>query len=190
MDDDDTRRGRPSVHKKFGEATAILAGDALQSIAFEILAKPETHSDPNVRTKLISDLAQAAGWSGMAGGQELDIGAEINNVEKMSAMKTGTLIRFSVLSGATLGHAQKDDRLALARYGEKLGLAFQLSDDLLDAEKDSAAGKKTFVTLFGLAAARRRLELATQEAVQALTRFGAPATSLREAAEFMLRRTE
>lgn len=180
MDDDDMRRGKPTVHKVFGEATAILVGDALQALAFEIAACEDI--------ELVRELARAAGSVGMAGGQQLDLDTEAD-VERMSELKTGALIRFSVLSGAILGNASEDDRVALGTYGEQLGIAFQISDDILDAGKDAANGKNTFVTSFGLAGAKNKLEHSTNEALRALDHFGSRAAGLREAAEFMLRRT-
>ncbi|HEV3245387.1 MAG TPA: polyprenyl synthetase family protein [Candidatus Paceibacterota bacterium] len=189
MDDDDMRRGKPTVHKKFGEATAILAGDALQSLAFELLAGDETHPDLGVRTELILGLAQAAGSNGMAGGQELDL-ETTPDVEQMSAMKTGALIRFSVVSGAILGKAAHQEKTALGMYGSELGLAFQISDDLLDVGKDAAAQKKTFVTAYGVARAREKLRSAVQNATQALDVFGPRGQQLRDAAQFMVHRVQ
>jgi len=189
MDDDDMRRGKPTVHKVFGEATAILAGDALLTLAFEILANPGTHPDANIRAVLSLGLARAAGHAGMAGGQQLDMETAID-VEKISALKTGELIRFSVLCGAILGNASADEKLALARYGEQLGLAFQVSDDVLDAGKDAAIGKRTFVTTLGIIGARERLDSAVRGAIHALECFGERAEALNEAAEFMRQRVE
>jgi len=189
MDNDDMRRGKASAHKKFDEATAILAGDALQSLAFEILAKPETHSDASVRTELIVGLAQAAGRVGMAGGQQLDMDTT-SDIAEMAAMKTGALIRFSVLAGATLAGASEQDRRALEAYAQHLGLAFQFSDDLLDAEKDSASGKRTFATISGIPSTKEKLGHEVQEATKALEPFGTRAQSLCEAAAFMTRRTK
>lgn len=180
MDDDDMRRGKSTVHKIFGEATAILAGDALQSLAFEILAGESL--------ELVRGLAQAAGWSGMAGGQQLDL-ETVSDVEQMSAMKTGALIRFAAETGAILANAGLEDRGAISAFGRQVGLAFQISDDLLDADKDAASDKKTFVTTLGVQAARKQLEAATNGALQTLDRFGARAENLRDAARFMLTRT-
>ena len=189
MDNDDMRRGKPSVHKKFDEATAILAGDALQSLAFEMLAKSETHPDAGVRTELIVGLARAAGHAGMAGGQQLDLNTA-SNIENVAAMKTGALIRFSVSAGAMLAKATEQDRRALETYAQHLGLAFQLSDDLLDAEKDSATGKRTFATTLGIPGTKEKLMHETQEAVKALGPFGARGKNLQGAATFMAKRTK
>jgi len=189
MDNDDMRRGKPSVHKKFDEATAILAGDALQSLAFEILANSETHPDANIRTELILGLARAAGRAGMAGGQQLDLDTA-SNIENMAAMKTGALIRFSVLAGAILGHANEQGRRPLETFSKHLGLAFQLSDDLLDAEKDSTSGKRTFATTLGIQNTKQKLGSETQEAIKALEQFGARAQTLQAAAAFMTRRAK
>jgi farnesyl diphosphate synthase len=204
MDNDELRRGRPTVHKVFDEATAILAGDGLLTLAFEILGQPETHADPEVRSELVLGLAQASGWEGMAGGQQLDLEAENNaldmaGVERIQALKTGALIRFAAEAGAILARASAKDRRAVVTYAEKLGLAFQIADDLLDAEgdvtsvgkatgKDAAAGKATFVSLLGIAAARRKLAHLEAEAIAALEPFGSRANVLREAARFMSRR--
>jgi farnesyl diphosphate synthase len=204
MDNDDLRRGRPTVHKAFDEATAILAGDGLLTFAFEILGHPDTHPDPAVRCELVLGLARAAGWQGMAGGQQLDLEAEgvtqdMHGVERIQALKTGALIRFAVDAGAILAQARYEDRHAVVSYAEKLGLAFQIADDLLDAQgdaavlgkataKDAVAGKATFVSLLGVATARAKLELLEGEAVAALDPLGARAAMLREAARFVMRR--
>ena len=204
MDDDDFRRGRATVHKAFNEATAILAGDGLLTLAFDILSRLETHPDPNVRLQLVAGLACAAGWEGMVGGQQLDLEAEqspqdIEGVARIQALKTGALIRFAAEAGAMLGRARSEDRRPLAVYAEKLGLAFQIADDILDAVgdptivgkatgKDAAAGKATFVSLLGLAGARTRLASLEAEAIAALSPFGARAALLQEAARFVARR--
>lgn len=180
MDDDDMRRGKPSVHKKFDEATAILAGDALQSLAFETMSR--------AGTELVREFAAAIGWAGMAGGQQLDLQTS-PDVERMSAMKTGALVTFSVVSGAVMANNSNDQRAALVTYGSELGRAFQISDDLLDAGKDSAVGKRTFVTTFGMQEAKRMLEASASKAIRALELFGQRAVALREAAEYMRRRT-
>jgi len=179
MDNDDMRRGKPSVHKQFGEATAILAGDALQSLAFEMLA--------GEKTELTLELARAIGRSGMAGGQQLDLDATAD-IERVAALKTGALIHFSVLSGAILSGAEPEDRHALDVYAQHLGLAFQLSDDILDAAKDAAAGKRTLVTTLGIPGAKDRLEQEARDGGKALERFGARARTLQDAAAFMARR--
>ncbi len=204
MDDDDLRRGRPTVHKAFDEATAILAGDGLLTFAFEILGRPDTHPDAAVRSELVLGLARAAGWEGMAGGQQLDLEAEdvaqdMAGVERIQALKTGALIGFAAEAGAILAGAGASDRRAVVIYAEKLGLAFQIADDLLDAEgdaaavgkatgKDAAAGKATFVSLLGVPAARRKLARLEAEAIAALQPFGARAAVLQEAARFVSRR--
>ena len=204
MDDDDLRRGRPTVHKAFDEATAILAGDGLLTFAFEILAMPETHADAAIRTELVLGLARASGWEGMAGGQQLDLEAEKvrqgqSGVERIQALKTGALIRFAAEAGPILASARASERRAVVTYAEKLGLAFQVSDDLLDVEgdaksvgkatgKDAEAGKATFVSLLGVAGARRKLEQLEAEAIAALQPFGPRAAALMDAARFMSRR--
>ena len=164
MDDDDLRRGKPTTHRQFDEATAILAGDALQALAFEVLAHEDTHGDPMVRAHLVADLAKAAGAHGMVGGQMLDILAEtapdmsIGAITRLQRLKTGALISFSCTAGAVLGKASEPMRMALQAYAHDLGLAFQIVDDLLDVEgspeevgkatgKDAAAGKATFVSI-------------------------------------------
>ena len=206
MDDDDLRRGRPTVHKAFDEATAILAGDGLLTIAFEILARPDTHPDASVRAHLVLALAQAAGASGMAGGQMLDLAAEgkaldLAGVKRIQALKTGALIGFCGAAGAILGKASGSDRAALAAYTSALGLAFQIKDDLLDAEGDAAAlgkriakdagrGKATFVAVLGLEPARRELCALEQDAVAALKPFGAGNATLCEIARWNTRRTK
>jgi farnesyl diphosphate synthase len=204
MDDDDLRRGRATVHKAFDEATAILAGDGLLTLAFEILSRPDTHADPSVRLELVTHLARASGWEGMAGGQQLDLEAEdmpqdMLGVTRIQALKTGALIRFSAEAGAMLARAAPDARRPIAAFAEKLGLAFQIADDLLDAVgdpaivgkatgKDAAAGKATFVSLLGVTSARAKLASLEAEAIAALAPFGARAAALREAARFVARR--
>jgi farnesyl diphosphate synthase len=206
MDDDDLRRGRPTVHKAFDEWTAILAGDALLTLAFEILAASSVHPDASVRTELITGLAKASGAAGMVGGQGLDLGAEklgqpaqpdARYIERLQTMKTGALLRFSCEAGAILGRATEGQRQALARYGTAIGLAFQIADDLLDLEGDAVqvgkavgkdAGKATLHAASGAAAARARLAALEAEAVAALAVFGPPADTLREAAAFVVRR--
>jgi farnesyl diphosphate synthase len=206
MDDDDMRRGRPTVHKAFDEATAILAGDSLLTLAFEIMASPRTHPDPDVRASLVLGLAQASGWAGMAGGQMLDLEAETaaeplgeEEIRRLQSMKTGALITFACEAGAMLGKAALGDRAALKRYGELLGRAFQLADDLLDVEgdaalmgkacaKDAEAGKATLVSLMGVRAAREMLQALEAEAIASLTAFGARAETLIAAARFVAHR--
>src|SRR5215203_1092898 len=210
MDNDDLRRGRPTAHKAFDEATAILAGDGLLTFAFDILCRPETHSEAEVRLKLVSALARAAGLGGMVGGQMLDLAAEgrfdaspprlgEQEVKVLQAMKTGALLRFGCLAGAILGKAEQSQWKALERYGSALGEAFQIADDLLDLEgdpatvgkatgKDAAAHKATLVGVLGPAAARRRLESLVTEAQSALSPFGGHADVLKAAAQFVATR--
>jgi farnesyl diphosphate synthase len=204
MDDDDLRRGRATVHRAFDEATAILAGDGLLTLAFEILSRPDTHLDPGVRLELVQGLARAAGWEGMAGGQQLDLEAEgrsldLNGVTRVQSLKTGALIGFAAEAGAILGRADSAARQALVAYAERLGLAFQIADDLLDAVGDAAVvgkatgkdgkqGKATFISLLGIEAARARLVALEREAIAALKPFGARAAVLKEAASFVARR--
>ena len=206
MDDDDLRRGKPSCHKQFDEATAILAGDALQALAFEVLAHEETHGDPAVRTALITELARAAGAQGMVGGQMLDLLAETQGTEmsigaitRLQRLKTGALISFSCTAGAILGKAADPQRHALAAYAHDLGLAFQIVDDLLDVEgsaeelgktpgKDVAAGKATFVSILGLERARMQANALAKQAAAHLDSFGDAANLLRQATEFVVAR--
>lgn len=206
MDNDELRRGQPTVWKAYGEATAILVGDALQALAFEALADPAAHPSATVRTKLIATLAIASGAPGMVGGQFLDLAAadaavapDEVSVARLQAMKTGALIRAACTMGASLGEAAERQSKALTRYGEALGLAFQISDDLLDAEgtaatvgkatgKDEAAGKATLVSLLGSARARATLDATVTEAIDALAPFAEKAECLRDAARFMGRR--
>ena len=170
MDNDDLRRGKPTVHRAFDEATAILAGDCLHALAFEVLADPATHADPFVRVELVTELARAAGPVGMAGGQMMDLIAEqssfdLATVTRCQALKTGALISWAVEAGAILGRVPPEGRTGLRGYARDIGLAFQIADDLLDAEgdeeaagkklrKDADAGKETFLTLLGPERAR------------------------------------
>ncbi len=204
MDDDALRRGQPTVHLAFNEATAILAGDGLLTLAFEILATPQTHSDSAVRGELILGLARAAGWAGMAGGQSLDLEAEgkvlrVEEIRRLQSLKTGALIQYACVAGAILGRADGGDWSALETYGRVLGQAFQLADDLLDVTgdsgklgkktgKDGEAGKATLVSALGLDQARAELERLESEAIASLERFGSRAEILREAARFVSRR--
>jgi farnesyl diphosphate synthase len=201
MDDDDLRRGRPTVHKAFDEATAILVGDALQSLAFAILADPATDPDTRVRAELVLGLANAAGAAGMAGGQMLDLTAESRaldeaEVAEMQAMKTGALFRYAAEAGAILGRAKEAERMALVRYGAALGAAFQLADDLIDVTgdaatagkataKDAGMGKATLVALRGVDGARARLGEEVAAAVAELAPFGSRAAVLVELARFV-----
>jgi len=204
MDDDDVRRGRPTVHKAFDDATAILAGDALLTLAFEILADPETHPDPKVRSSLVLGLARSAGGAGMAGGQMIDLeapGKELSEAQilRLQSMKTGALIRFACEAGGILADSDPAQRHALLDYGRALGLAFQLADDLLDVEGDAAlmgkavakdgdAGKATLVGLIGVAEARERLDAMVAQASDALAPFGDRAETLIAAAHFVANR--
>jgi farnesyl diphosphate synthase len=205
MDNDELRRGQPTAHRKFDEATAILAGDGLLTFAFDILSRGETHADPAVRIALVHALARAAGLGGMAGGQMLDLAAEgrfgalkhgANDVRMLQAMKTGALLRFACEAGGILGGATGQQRDALERYGAAVGEAFQIADDLLDIEgdpslvgkstgKDLAAGKATFVTVLGITGAKERLQHLVAEAEAALAPFGAAAATLIEGARFV-----
>ncbi len=211
MDDDDLRRGRPTTHKAFDDATAILAGDGLLTFAFDILSRPETHPDAEVRLKLVSALARAAGLGGMVGGQMLDLAAEgrfdrsppalgEREVKTLQAMKTGALLRYGCVAGAILGKAGAGKLNALERYGSALGEAFQIADDLLDLEgdpatvgkatgKDAAAHKATLVGVLGAAPAERRLEALVAEAQAALSPFGGNADVLKAAARFVATRS-
>ncbi|TVR99450.1 MAG: polyprenyl synthetase family protein [Rhodospirillales bacterium] len=204
MDDDELRRGLPTVHVKFGEATAILAGDALLTLAFEVLAQPATHSDPRVRSDLVVELARAAGAEGMVGGQMLDLLAEHHRlseqeVTRLQRLKTGALIGFACISGAILGKASDSARAALHAYAHDLGLAFQIVDDLLDVEgdpsevgkntgKDEAAGKATFVTLLGPERARHQSAMLAEQAIRHLDMFSDDADPLRGLARFVVNR--
>ena len=204
MDNDDLRRGRPTAHKAFDEATAILAGDGLLTLAFEILASPDTHPNPAVRADLGLALARASGVSGMAGGQMYDLEAPGKtlgeaDIRLLQAMKTGALITFGCVAGGILGEASAGDIAALRAYGDALGAAFQLADDILDVEgdaalvgkatgKDTEAGKGTLVSLFGIDAARVKLAELKAEALAALAPFKPRDEVLAEAAEFVVAR--
>ena len=205
MDNDELRRGQPTAHRKFDEATAILAGDGLLTFAFDILSRPETHAEPAVRIELVGALARAAGLGGMAGGQMLDLAAEgrfgaqkhgAGDVRLLQAMKTGALLRFGCEAGGILAAAAKPQRSALDRYGSAVGEAFQIADDLLDIEgdpalvgkqtgKDAAAGKATFVSVLGVDGAKARLRELVGEAEAALAPFGQSAAILIEGAHFV-----
>jgi len=204
MDDDDLRRGQPTVHKVFDEATAILAGDALLTLAFELLVNPACHGDAAVRNELVSMLAKASGGSGMIGGQMLDIAAESSEPDEaqirlLQSMKTGALIRFACEAAAVLGGADEQQRKALISYGEKTGLAFQLADDLLDVTsdsdamgkatgKDEAAGKGTLVGALGVEKAQVLLNETVAGAIAELEGFGPEADVSRETARFIAER--
>ncbi|HXY59516.1 MAG TPA: farnesyl diphosphate synthase [Methylocystis sp.] len=208
MDDDDLRRGRPTTHKAFDEATAILAGDGLLTYAFDVIADPATHESPLARAALTLALARASGLGGMVGGQALDLAAETAaapltqpEILTLQAMKTGALLRFAVDAGAILAQAAPEEAAALSRYGAALGAAFQIADDILDAEGDTAAlgkragkdaerGKATLVGLLGLKGAKSRRDALVEEAVGALERFGDEAAILQEAARFVALRNK
>lgn len=204
MDNSDLRRGQLTTHKQFDEATAILAGDALLTYAFEVLADRETHEDPHVRCNLVTALAKASGANGMVGGQMLDLIAEttqldIGAITRLQRLKTGELIAFSAEAGAILGKASTQQRGALRAYAHDLGLAFQIIDDLLDAEgseektgksvgRDQKAGKATFVSILGAERARAQAHLLAQQAARHLNMFEGRATHLQQVAKFVVER--
>lgn len=212
MDNSDLRRGRRTTHKEFDEATAILAGDGLLTKSFEILAHPDTHPKADVRANLVLALAQTSGMHGMVGGQMIDLQSEnaqknnaravsltIDEITYLQDLKTGAIISFSAEAGAIMGEASMEDRQALATYAKALGLAFQIVDDLLDAEGDASmtgkpvgadanAGKATFVSLLGLEGARRHAQLKGSEARHSLDRFGERAAPLHGMVDFVLNR--
>ena len=204
MDDDDLRRGKATLHRAFEESTAILAGDSLHALAFEILADEATHEDPFVRADLVVELARAAGPAGMAGGQMMDLkagemGLDLPAVTRLQQLKTGALIGWCVEAGAIMGRAPADGRTGLRGYARDVGLAFQIADDLIDHEgheekagkrvgKDRAAGKQTFVSLLGPERARRQADLLVEQAVSHLHGFGADADLLRAVARFAVER--
>ena len=204
MDDDDLRRGKPTLHKAYDEATAILAGDSLHALAFEILAGEATHEDPFVRAELVASLAAAAGPAGMAGGQMMDLAADggsldLAAVTRLQQLKTGALIGFCLEAGAIMGRVPAEGRSRLRGYARDVGLAFQIADDLLDEEgeeaktgkkvgKDRAKGKETFVSLLGRDRARRQAELLVSQAVEYLLTYGAEADLLRAIARFAIER--
>lgn len=211
MDDDDMRRGRPTVHRAFDEATAILAGDALQALAFDLLARPSSHPDPSVRADLVLQLARAAGLGGMVGGQMLDLAAEgrfadgrplaldAPAIERLQMMKTGVLIRAACTMAARFGGADPDTTAAIERYGSAVGLSFQLADDILDATgdaavlgkaaaKDAAAGKGTLVSLLGLERASAMRDGLAETAKRALAGLGPAADRLADLADFVAQR--
>jgi farnesyl diphosphate synthase len=204
MDDDDLRRGKPALHRAYDEATAILAGDSLHALAFEILADEATHEDPFVRSELVAELAAAAGPSGMAGGQMMDLAAaggslDLTAVTRLQQLKTGALIGFCLEAGAIMGRVPPEGRTKLRGYARDVGLAFQIADDLLDEEgeeaktgkkvgKDRAKGKETFVSLLGRARARQQAALLVQQASEYLQSYGSEADLLRAIARFAVER--
>jgi farnesyl diphosphate synthase len=206
LDNSDLRRGRPTLHKAYDDATAILAGDALLTIAFDIITRDEIHSEPTVRLLLTRALARAAGVGGMAGGQMLDLAGEGRfgdrepvDVARLQQMKTGALLRFGCIAGAILGQASQSEYKALDDFGRALGEAFQIADDLLDVESDAATlgkpagadaelGKTTFVTQLGIEGARRRVRDLLARGDAALSTFGSRGDVLRAAAHFVAER--
>jgi farnesyl diphosphate synthase len=204
MDDDDLRRGKPTLHKAYDEATAILAGASLHALAFQILADEATHEDPFVRADLVSELAAAAGPSGMAGGQMMDLAAagaslDLAAVTRLQQLKTGALIGFCLEAGAIMGRVPPEGRTKLRGYARDVGLAFQIADDLLDVEgeeaktgkkvgKDRAKGKETFVSLLGRERARQQADLLVGQATEYLQSYGAEADLLRAIARFAIER--
>lgn len=204
MDDDEVRHGKPTVHKAWDEATAVLCGDSLHALAFEILADPATHPDPFVRIELTQELARASGPAGMAGGQMMDLVAEtrvydLPTITRLQQLKTGALIAFCVEAGAILGRLPVEGRAPLRAYARDIGLAFQIADDILDVEgdaqamgkaarKDEAAGKATFLTLMGLERARAQAHLLVDQAIAHLHNFGAEADLLRAIARYVIER--
>ena len=204
MDDDDLRRGKPTLHRAFDEATAILAGDALHALAFELLADEATHEDPFVRAELVLELARAAGAAGMAGGQMMDLTAggmapDLNGVTRLQQLKTGALIGWCLEAAAIMARLPADNRTALRGFARDLGLAFQIADDLIDHEgseeragkrvgKDRDAGKETFVSLLGASRARQQAELLVAQAIDHLRGYGEEADLLRAIARFAVDR--
>ena len=204
MDDDDMRRGKPTVHKAFDEAAAILAGDALHALAFEVLADPATHADPFVRAELCLELARASGPSGMAGGQMMDLMAggsdmDLATVTRLQQLKTGALFGFCLEAGAIMGRVPPEGRTHLRGYARNIGLAFQIADDLIDAEgsaeaagkkvgKDAAAGKATFVAHLGVERARAQAQLLVSQAIEHLDGYGPEADLLRAVARYIVDR--
>jgi farnesyl diphosphate synthase len=204
MDDDEMRRGKLTVHRAFDEATAVLAGDALLAIAFEILSSPDTHPNPQIRTELIGELARAVGAYGMAGGQMLDLlpladTIDLEAIIRLQRLKTGALIGWSVEAGGILGTASPELRISLRGYAHCLGLAFQIADDLLDhhgdeaivgkrLRKDAGQGKQNFVTVLGAQRARRQAELLIEQSIEHLRDFGQKAELLIAVARFAIDR--
>ena len=206
MDNDSLRRGLPTTHKKYNEATAILAGDSLLTLSFEILSDSLTHNDPKIRCDLINELAEASGARGMVAGQMMDLEAEnkklsIGVITRIQRLKTGALIAFSCNSGAILGRAEKKQKFALQGYAHDIGLAYQIRDDLLDVtsttkklgkktNKDKKAGKKNFVSILGKDRAKKQLEFLANQAIKHLESFDDKANMLREVARFIVERNK
>jgi len=204
MDNDDMRRGKPSCHIAFGETTALLAGDALLTRAFDVLADEKTHSDPVVRCQLVIELARAAGMNGMIGGQQLDMMAadvdmDLVEITRLQQMKTGRLISYACEAGAIMGKAPYNERQILLAYAKDIGLAFQIADDILDVEssaevmgknvrKDVDASKATFVSFLGLDEAKKQARTLVEQAVSYLDIFDARADMLRDLARFVVER--
>jgi len=204
MDDDDLRHGKPTVHRAFDEATAVLAGDSLLAFAFEVLADPATSADPFTRIELVQALGGASGFQGMAGGQMMDLAAETSDfdlptITRLQQLKTGALLAAAVEMGAILGHIPVEGRLHLHGYARDIGLAFQIADDLIDLEgdeavagkavgKDAAAGKQTFVSLLGAERAREQAQLLVEQAVAHLAHYGREADLLRAIARYIIER--
>ncbi|KUO56136.1 MAG: farnesyl-diphosphate synthase [Sphingomonadales bacterium BRH_c3] len=204
MDDDDLRRGKPTVHVQFGEATAVLAGDSLHALAFEILADPDTSADPFVRVELLATLGKASGMDGMAGGQMMDMMADaeeydLHAITRLQQLKTGALLAASVEMGAIMGHVPPAGRVHLRNYARDIGLAFQIADDLLDYEgdeakagkalrKDEVQGKQTFVTLMGARKAREQARALVDQAIGHLAGHGGDAKMLKAIARYIVER--
>jgi len=204
MDDDDLRHGKPTVHKSFDEATAVLAGDSLHALAFELLAAPETSTDPFIRSEMVAALALASGHNGMAGGQMMDMAAsaatfDLRTITRLQQLKTGALLGAAVELGAILGRVPEEGRAHLRAYARDVGLAFQIADDLLDAEgdealagkalrKDEEQGKATFVSLMGVDKAREQARALSEQAVGHLGQHGKEADLLRALARFIVER--
>ncbi len=204
MDDDDMRRGKPTVHKAFGEAEAVLAGDSLHAIAFEILAEPATHEDPFVRSELVLELARAVGPAGMAGGQMMDLSAEgetldIAAITRLQQMKTGALIEYALEAACIMGKLAPEARIPYRGYARNVGLAFQIADDLIDhsgdvavagkrLQKDAEAGKATFVSVLGDDRARQQARFLVDQAIEHLASHGDEADLLRAIARFAVER--
>jgi farnesyl diphosphate synthase len=204
MDDAELRRGKATVHKAFGEAEAVLAGDSLHALAFEILAHPDTHDDPWVRSDLVLELARAAGPAGMAGGQMMDLAAEghaldLAAITRLQQMKTGALIEYSVEAACIMNRMPAESRTPYRGYARNIGLAFQIADDLIDHSgdqaaagkptgKDADAGKATFLSLVGEERARQQAELLVSQAIEHLSGHGQEADLLRAIARFAIER--